>query len=723
MNKHIMIASAIILGAAVAFAETPQLEQQLKELSRAPVDYAVAGKWFKIAKDIANDGQRQEALKAAAAALIFVHKGDVYQKNVRTQIEDAATFEEEFLQECPDCHGGGESERPCPVCKGTGRCQYANCQDGTHRIHQINGDRYEPCRECKGSGQCQKCKGEGNVKGKCVRCGGRGKSMDKELVRTAYRKHAEAVARFVQEEREQRERERKEAEEKARKEQEREERERRQAEERAEREREREERRRENENVVQGEGGAATKKIKPQTNARNYSVEDSRTDAFPVPFSTGSISFETVFVGALNAGGDPQYDIFYADTPIKRLIIRMDENELSDKWGLIPFLVVTGDEISKFHEAWEMAEKLSSINSSLIHEVPNPKPFDLKAIRIPFPKFHVWYMSPRGEADADRMSICEEPKLAFHTVESDESRFSDGFENVYFFLAQVRRSAIGQSWWHDSPYEGIFSIEFHPEMNGGEPLSKLAMISNPAYLERCWRNRGKTSQVKTFDTSTPKEAWTNLKLPLLPGNVCIPNSTRKNLIYLGKCGKNYNVFFRPGQENNGKRENEALYIEVHEYEVLKRLGWTPYMKLEGKEIDSFHSAWRTTFDRFKEVDRRAKSSQIPPNDTLCRDFKVTNLQYFSPAGNLMDFNQAIPETYYVPGDVNNGRREPGQVLFGMTVQRHTGELTGQQGWWKDPPFKMLFGLIMVEHEVETLLTFTDRGYLEQAIQAARREQQ
>ena len=99
MNQRIIIASAIILGAAVAFAETPastQLEQQLKELSRAPVDYAVAGKWFKIAKDIANDGQRQEALKAAAAALIYSQKGDVYQKNVRTQIDDAATFEEEF---------------------------------------------------------------------------------------------------------------------------------------------------------------------------------------------------------------------------------------------------------------------------------------------------------------------------------------------------------------------------------------------------------------------------------------------------------------------------------------------------------------------------------------------------------------------------------------------------------------------------------------------------
>ena len=216
MNKHIMIASAIILGAAVAFSEPQQLEQQLKDLSRAPVDYALAGKWFKLAKEIPDDGQRQEALKAAAAALIYAQKADVYQKSVRTQIDDAAAFEDEFLEDCPDCQGGGESTRPCPVCKGTGRCQYANCQGGRHRVHQINGDKYENCRECKGSGQCQKCKGEGRLKGRCVRCGGRGKSMDKDLVLAAYKNHADAATRWAQRERERIERERKEAEEKAR---------------------------------------------------------------------------------------------------------------------------------------------------------------------------------------------------------------------------------------------------------------------------------------------------------------------------------------------------------------------------------------------------------------------------------------------------------------------------------------------------------------------------
>ena len=219
MNKTIRIAFCFILGVAVAFAETlspGQLEQQLKELSRAPVDYAAAGKWFNLAKALSSDGQRQEALMAAAAALIYVGKGDVYQKNIKTQIDDVSTFEGQFLGDCPDCRGGGESERPCPACKGSGRCQYANCQGGRHRIHQINGDKNEPCRECKGSGQCQKCKGRGNLEEKCARCGGRGKSMDKELVLAAYKAHAGNALRFAQEERERKEREQRDAEEKER---------------------------------------------------------------------------------------------------------------------------------------------------------------------------------------------------------------------------------------------------------------------------------------------------------------------------------------------------------------------------------------------------------------------------------------------------------------------------------------------------------------------------
>ena len=234
----------------------------------------------------------------------------------------------------------------------------------------------------------------------------------------------------------------------------------------------------------------------------------------------------------------------------------------------------------------------------------------------------------------------------------------------------------------------------------------------------------KTDQERSVETSTPQKAWTNIKLPLLPGNVCIPNNAWRDLIYLGKCGKLSNVFYMPESGDDEKHKHGVLFIEMPEFEVLRKLQWTAYMKLEGEEIESFHSAWKTTFDKFKEIDREAKTAQIPPvHETLCQDFTVVSLQYFSQGGNYKDFNEAVPETYYMSGDVANGTRQSGKALFGMKVRRHTGQITGQQWWWKEPPFEMLFGLFLDEREIETILTFTDRGYLEQAMQAARRGRQ
>ena len=259
MNKHVAIGFISCLGAAVAIAAPDShLEQRLKELSRSPVDYAVAGKWFKIADEIENDGQRQEALMAAGAALIHAKRGDIYQTRIRQMLDDAPAFEGEFMVECPDCKGSNELKRPCITCKGTGRCQYANCQGGMHRVHQITGDKIEKCRECKGSGKCQKCNGEGYLRGKCTRCGGKGKSINMDKILASYKKHSETAARWEQVERERKEKERLEAEEKARIEAERMAKERLEAEEKARieaervaKEREREERRREREELAE----------------------------------------------------------------------------------------------------------------------------------------------------------------------------------------------------------------------------------------------------------------------------------------------------------------------------------------------------------------------------------------------------------------------------------------------------------------------------------------
>ncbi len=246
MHKFLSITSVLCLFAfAAAAVPESSLERQLKDLSRAPVDYALAGKWFKVANEIQTAGQRQEALMATGAALIYSKKGDIYQQRIRQMLNDATAFEDEFMENCPDCGGKGESNHPCPACKGTGQCQYANCEGGRHLVHQIQGSHWETCRDCKGSGRCQKCRGEGIIHGKCLRCGGKGKRASMDLVMAAYKKHADLAAKWEQLERERKERERKEAEEKARAEVERKERERKEAEEREQREREDEERRRE----------------------------------------------------------------------------------------------------------------------------------------------------------------------------------------------------------------------------------------------------------------------------------------------------------------------------------------------------------------------------------------------------------------------------------------------------------------------------------------------
>ncbi len=512
MNKGFIVAAfATLMVTTASFdavAQDAALEAQLKELAKSPPDIATAGKWFKLKDSVTDNGLRQEILKASAAALILSKKSDVYQARVRPLLDDAEGFEESFLAPCSECGGDGTASKVCPVCKGSGDCQYMNCQGGRHRIHQINGDRYENCRECKGSGQCQKCKGKGNLDGKCPRCGGKGKSMDRNMLSSAYKKHTDTAARWEQVKRERIERERQEAEVKARAKAE-----------RVAQEQKREERRRER------DVDARRRKVTHETEtprrhfpSKDWSTTDSRNGAFPIPFSSGSTSFQTVFVGALNAGGDPQYDIYYSGEPAKRLIIRMDDDGdgLSERWGRIPFLVVTEKGITKFHEAWEMADSLSEVISESIHKVPNPKPFAGNEMKLQFPQCFVWYVSPKGEADPDRMSICETVKLAFRTVESPQSRFSDGFENEYYLVTSVRRSTASgqQSWWRDPPYETGFTIQFHPEMKGGEPLSKFVEITNPAYLERCWRNRDiangdrQEKTKKTVETSAGKEETT-----------------------------------------------------------------------------------------------------------------------------------------------------------------------------------------------------------------------
>ena len=82
-----------------------------------------------------------------------------------------------------------------------------------------------------------------------------------------------------------------------------------------------------------------------------------------------------------------------------------------------------------------------------------------------------------------------------------------------------------------------------------------------------------------------------IKLPPVPDGVCIPFANAKggsSCIYLGayRVGRSeYNAFYWPEHDYDGKRKKDTLFLQFIEFEVLPKLGWTAYVQLQGEEID------------------------------------------------------------------------------------------------------------------------------------------
>ncbi len=173
-----------------------QIEQKIKRLAAASVDYNVAGQWFKLTQMTDDFCLKQEILKTAGAALLYTGKSDVYQKSVRSLIDDVTVFEQAMEMKCRECDGTGETGGTCKKCHGSGRCSYASCRGGSILVRGIGTlpSRWERCRECKGTGVCQNCMGGGNVKEKCRACGGRRIVKSRDAILKAYRDHALAAS-------------------------------------------------------------------------------------------------------------------------------------------------------------------------------------------------------------------------------------------------------------------------------------------------------------------------------------------------------------------------------------------------------------------------------------------------------------------------------------------------------------------------------------------------
>ncbi len=160
-------------------------ESLMKDVLRftsGQIDYTKAAELFKLSGKIDEKPLRQLILKASAIALIYSGKASVYEKNVRSKINDHEEFENAFRQPCEICNGDGNAKTKCLDCHGSGRCPASNCRNGRIVIRQITGDRIGNCGSCNGTGQCKRCHGEGVLKSRCQRCNGKGVAPSKKTM-------------------------------------------------------------------------------------------------------------------------------------------------------------------------------------------------------------------------------------------------------------------------------------------------------------------------------------------------------------------------------------------------------------------------------------------------------------------------------------------------------------------------------------------------------------
>ena len=162
-----------------------KLKDCVLKLSRLPPDYASAGKWFKLSREVESNELKQLALKASGAALFNANRLDMYKSKVKTLIDGGSPFEDSFYTLCSTCGGGKMLSSKCPNCLGSGRCS-AKCNNGERLVQLISDSKWSKCGICKGTGLCRKCGGAGYVELKCRRCNGKGKVVDKERAKEVY---------------------------------------------------------------------------------------------------------------------------------------------------------------------------------------------------------------------------------------------------------------------------------------------------------------------------------------------------------------------------------------------------------------------------------------------------------------------------------------------------------------------------------------------------------
>ena len=239
-RSALLISLAFLVLPFISFAQKAEgdkeLESRLNNVKNMEIGYDAAKELFKLCDLEMPAELLQHVLRATGAALIYAGKMDVYDSYVAPKLDSKNEFEDSLMNGCPQCHGEGKTAQKCPECKGSGRCSKSNCQGrGRVIIHEVDGGaHWDLCGFCNGTGKCNRCKGTGSLtKGRCARCGGKGRTVAKANVKLVYSAELDAATSFSRRERERLEREKREKLEAERRETERKEREEREARERA----------------------------------------------------------------------------------------------------------------------------------------------------------------------------------------------------------------------------------------------------------------------------------------------------------------------------------------------------------------------------------------------------------------------------------------------------------------------------------------------------------
>jgi hypothetical protein len=135
---------------------------------------------------------RGYVIKACAAGLLFIDRQDLYAAQVRKQVTGVADFERSLTVICAKCKGAGKTTQTCASCGGSGNCGSFNCREGIASFKQLGGKISErPCPACKGTGRCRKCAGTGEEEKTCSSCLGKGAAFSPAQALSTCKEQAE----------------------------------------------------------------------------------------------------------------------------------------------------------------------------------------------------------------------------------------------------------------------------------------------------------------------------------------------------------------------------------------------------------------------------------------------------------------------------------------------------------------------------------------------------